>query len=268
MSHRSMALLGAVCLLLPPLAHAQEPSGRDLTSPPGDKPPEEPPVEVRLGFVANVYAVTVQQARSYQHLFDEVPAGGGRPFRAQVASGSSGEVLSWLDSGRIDVAVLSPTMYAELLRVDPSGRPLHPGCRYLATEGMPPAPDYEWVSSDRKQKGQCHFSYRVVCLVPRESDVNSFADLKKAFEGGDSSSCSSAPCRRRVTSHPATPCWRRRASASRRTRSATPARTWFLLKSSRNGKRATTARCPSRSCSTRRRCQGLSGTGPRRRSRG
>src|SRR6516165_9209549 len=178
MSHRSMALLGAVCLLLPPLAHAQEPSGRDLTSPPGDKPPEEPPVEVRLGFVANVYAVTVQQALSYQRLFDQVPAEGKRPFRAQVASGSSGEVLSWLDSGRIDVAVLSPTMYAEVLRVGPTGRPLHPGCRYLATEGMPPAPDYEWVSSDRKQTGQYHFSYRAVCLVPRESNLNSFADLK------------------------------------------------------------------------------------------
>jgi len=148
-----MALLGAVCLLLPPLAHAQEPSGRDLTSPPGDKPPEEPPVEVRLGFVANVYAVTVQQARSYQHLFDQVPAEGGRPFRAQVASGSSGEVLSWLDSGRIDVAVLSPTAYAEVLRVDPRGRHLHTACSYLATEGLAPAPDYEWVSADRKTKG-------------------------------------------------------------------------------------------------------------------
>jgi hypothetical protein len=155
-----------------------------LISPPGEKTPEQPPIEVRLGFVANVYAVSLQQARSYQLLFDQVPAEGGRPFRAQVASGSSGEVLSWLDSGRIDVAVLSPTMYAEVLRVGPSGRPLHPGCRYLATEGMPPAPDYEWVSSDRKQKGQYHFSYRAVCLVPRESDLNSFADLKKAFEAG------------------------------------------------------------------------------------
>jgi predicted acylesterase/phospholipase RssA/ABC-type phosphate/phosphonate transport system substrate-binding protein len=155
-----------------------------LISPPGDKTPEQPPIEVRLGFVSNVYAVTVQQARSYQRLFDEVPAEGGRPFRAQVASGSSGEVLSWLDSGRIDVAVLSPTTYAEVLRVGPSGRPLHPGCRYLATEGMPPAPDYEWVSSDRKQKGQYHFTYRAVCLVPRDSDLNSFADLKKAFEAG------------------------------------------------------------------------------------
>jgi predicted acylesterase/phospholipase RssA/ABC-type phosphate/phosphonate transport system substrate-binding protein len=184
MSLRSIALLCAVSMLLPSLARSQEPSSRDLTSPPGEKTPEEPPIEVRLGFVANVYAVTVQQARSYQHLFDQVPPEGGRPFRAQVASGSSGEVLSWLDSGRIDVAVLSPTMYAEVLRVGPSGRPLHPGCRYLATEGLPPAPDYEWVSSDRKKKGQYHFSYRAVCLVPQESDVNSFADLKKAFAAG------------------------------------------------------------------------------------
>jgi predicted acylesterase/phospholipase RssA/ABC-type phosphate/phosphonate transport system substrate-binding protein len=156
-----------------------------LISPPGEKPPEEAPIEVRLCFVSNVYAVTVQQARSYQRLFDEIPAEGGRRFRAQVASGTSGEVLSWLDSGRIDVAVLSPILYAEVLRVNPSGRPLHPGCRYLATEGLPPAPDYEWVSSDRKQKGQYHFNYRAVCLVPRESDLNTFADLKKAFAAGD-----------------------------------------------------------------------------------
>jgi predicted acylesterase/phospholipase RssA/ABC-type phosphate/phosphonate transport system substrate-binding protein len=155
-----------------------------LTSLPRERTPEQPPIEVRLGFVANVHAVTVQQARSYQHLFDQVPSEAGRPFRALVASGSSGEVLSWLDSGRIDVAVLSPTMYAEVLRVGPGGRSLHPGCRYLATEGMPPAPDYEWISSDRKQKGQYHFSYRAVCLVPRDSDLNSFADLKKAFEAG------------------------------------------------------------------------------------
>jgi predicted acylesterase/phospholipase RssA len=131
-----------------------------------------------------VYAVTVQQARSYQHLFDQVPAEGGRPFRAQVASGSSGEVLSWLDSGRIDVAVLSPTAYAEVLRVDPRGRHLHTACSYLATEGLAPAPDYEWVSADRKTKGQYHFSYRAVCLVPEESDLNTFADLKKAFAAG------------------------------------------------------------------------------------
>jgi predicted acylesterase/phospholipase RssA len=155
-----------------------------VISPPGEKLPEEPPIEVRLGFVANVYAVSVRQARSYQQLFDLVPAEGKRPFRAQVAFGSSGEVLSWLDSGRIDLAVLSPTMYAEVLRVDPSGRPLHAGCRYLATEGLPPAPDYEWISSDRKQKGRYHFSYRAACLVPRESDLNSFADLKTAFATG------------------------------------------------------------------------------------
>jgi predicted acylesterase/phospholipase RssA/ABC-type phosphate/phosphonate transport system substrate-binding protein len=155
-----------------------------LISPPGEQIPEEFPIEARLGFVSNVYAVTVQQALSYQRLFDQVPAEGKRPFRAQVASGSSGEVLSWLDSGRIDVAVLSPTTYAEVLRVGPTGRPLHPGCRYLATEGLPPAPDCEWISSDRKTKGQYHFSYRSVCLVPRESDLNSFADLKKAFEAG------------------------------------------------------------------------------------
>jgi hypothetical protein len=91
-------------------------------------------------------------------------------------------VLSWLDSGRIDMAVLSPTMYAEVLRVDPRGRHLHTACRYLATEGVAPAPDYEWVSADRKKKGQYHFSYRSVCLVPHESDLNTFAHLKKAFE--------------------------------------------------------------------------------------
>jgi predicted acylesterase/phospholipase RssA/ABC-type phosphate/phosphonate transport system substrate-binding protein len=184
MSLRSIALLGVVWSLLSSIAQAQEPLGRDLISPPGEKISEQPPIEVRLGFVSNVYAVTVQQARSYQRLFDQIPAEGNRPFRAHVASGTSGEVLSWLDSGRIDVAVLSPVAYAEVLRVGPTGRPLHPGYRYLATEGLPPAPDYEWVSSDRKKKGLCHFSYRPVCLVPRESELNSFADLKKAFEAG------------------------------------------------------------------------------------
>jgi hypothetical protein len=57
MSFRAIALLGTVYLLLPPLAQAQEPSGRGLISPPGDKLPEEPPIEVRLGFVSNLYAV-------------------------------------------------------------------------------------------------------------------------------------------------------------------------------------------------------------------
>jgi hypothetical protein len=78
-----------------------------------------------------VYAVTVQQALSYQRLFEQVPPEGKRPFRAQVATGTSGEVLSWLDSGRIDMAVLSPATYAEVLRVDPIGRHLHTSCRYL-----------------------------------------------------------------------------------------------------------------------------------------
>src|SRR5262249_52257064 len=158
------------CLLLPSLARAGETPGGNSTSPPGQKIPDESPIEVRLGFVANVYAVTAHQAQTYQHLFDQVPAEGKRPFRAQVASGTSGEVLSWLDSGRIDVGVLSPTMYAEAMRVGSTGRLLHTACRYLATEGLPPAPDYEWVSSDRKTKGQYHFGYRSVCLVPQECD--------------------------------------------------------------------------------------------------
>jgi predicted acylesterase/phospholipase RssA/ABC-type phosphate/phosphonate transport system substrate-binding protein len=170
--------------VLSSLAQAEEVPGEDLKSLSGQAVPERPPIEVRLGFVSNVYAVTVQQARSYQHLFEQLPAEGNRSFRAQAASGTSGEVLSWLDSGRIDVAVLSPTMYAEVLRVDPRGKHLHTACRYLATEGLPPAPDYPWISSDRKKKGQYHFSYRSVCLVPQECDLCSFSDLKKAFEAG------------------------------------------------------------------------------------
>jgi predicted acylesterase/phospholipase RssA/ABC-type phosphate/phosphonate transport system substrate-binding protein len=181
---RSITLLGLVWVLLTSIARAQDAPGGDFISPPGEKTPVALPIEVRLGFVANVYGASAQQALSYQHLVDEVPAEGKRPFRAQVASGSSGEVLSWLESGRIDVAVLSPIMYAEVMRVGPSGRRLHTAYRYLATEGLPPAPDNEWVSSDRKKKGEYHFSYRSVCLVPGECDLNSFADLKRAFAAG------------------------------------------------------------------------------------
>jgi predicted acylesterase/phospholipase RssA/ABC-type phosphate/phosphonate transport system substrate-binding protein len=173
---------GAVYALLLSLVLAEKAPGQGTKSPLREEIAEKSPIEVRLGFVSNVYAVTVQQALSYQRLFEQVPPEGNRPFRAHVASGTSGEVLSWLDSGRIDMAVLSPTMYAEVLRVDPRGRHLHTACRYLATEGLAPAPDYEWVSADRKKKGQYHFSYRSVCLVPQESDLNTFADLKKAFE--------------------------------------------------------------------------------------
>lgn len=153
MSPRTLALLGAVLAAL----HSSTPA---RGAPPGR-------IDVRLGMVS--YEESAGQVRDYQELFDKLSESGKVPIRARIAPGTYAEVLNWLDRGLIDVAVLTPALYAETLKQPaPGARRVHAECRYFATEGAPPA------------EGRDPYRYRAACLVRRGSPLRRFDDLKKA----------------------------------------------------------------------------------------
>lgn len=136
--------------------------------------PSPQSTNVRVAIVA--YEDFHGEFKHFEHLFVELsqhdPA-----LRFQLAVGSYGEVLHWIDRQLVDVAVLTPGAFASLLPSD--GRQEPRGCRYLATVQLPPAKS-KWAAGQRRTEG-FHDSYRSVCLVSDSSALRTFDDLRRAF---------------------------------------------------------------------------------------
>jgi predicted acylesterase/phospholipase RssA len=140
-------------------------------------------IEIRLGVIA--YEDSPGMVDLYRRLFKDLSAAqgsAGRPrLEARIALGNYGEVRSWVEKGLVDLAVLTPAVYAESLAARRrSDRPGRPACSYLATEGLGPAPrDSSWVTPERKKEGYHRFA-RSVCLVRKGSQLTRFDQVKKA----------------------------------------------------------------------------------------
>jgi predicted acylesterase/phospholipase RssA len=99
-------------------------------------------------------------------------------LRFQLTVGSYGEVLQWINHGMIDVAILTPGVFAALL---PDGMsPDATRYRYLATVQLPPATS-KWASADRREE-TLHNFYQSVCLVPQGSTLETVDDLQAALK--------------------------------------------------------------------------------------
>ncbi len=127
--------------------------------------------DVRVGIV------TIQSYRGemalYQPLFRDFTRASRGVLKFQVAAGSYGEVLAWLRNGHIDIAVLSPGLYAEIMNDRDSSGPLS---MYLATIGRP---------SPAASPGSPYvFEYRSACLVRDKSNLRSSADVMAGFRAG------------------------------------------------------------------------------------
>jgi len=133
-----------------------------------------PQMNVRVAIVA--YEDFHPELEHFEHLFAELsrqePA-----LHFQLAVGSYGDVLHWIDRRFVDLAVLTPGVFAAVLASDHRARA--PGtCRYLATIQLPPAKS-KWASAGRKAEG-FHDSYRSVCLVSEPSMLRSVDELRAA----------------------------------------------------------------------------------------
>jgi predicted acylesterase/phospholipase RssA len=134
--------------------------------------------EVRVAIVAHGDFQT--EADRFEQLFAKI-SGRHPEIRFQLAFGSYGEVLHWLERRLVDAAILTPGVFARLLPGD-DGQAESNRCRYLASLQLPPA-RAEWATGDRRAPG-LHDTYRAVCLVPETSTLRTVADLRSASAEG------------------------------------------------------------------------------------
>lgn len=127
-------------------------------------------IEVRVGVVA--YQDFDRGAAEFECLFGELAAAIDREVVFQLTIGTYGDILYWLDKCLIDVALLTPGVFAAALRNERSGTPR---CQYLASRLLPPEKD--------GQAGQRH-SYRGVCVAAERSPLKTIADVRRAWKAG------------------------------------------------------------------------------------
>ena len=128
------------------------------------------PVDVRVGIVA--YQDFAQDVDNYEQLFGALTREGDQQVRFRLAAGGYRDVLFWLDKQMIDVAILTPGAFAEVLRSEDEGRP---PCQYLASRLLSPRSraGSEPVNEDRN-------GYHAVCLVADSSPLRSIGDVRDA----------------------------------------------------------------------------------------
>lgn len=135
----------------------------------------QPPIEVRAAVVA--FEDFHEQWRRWEELFAEFSRGHDPPLRFRVAAGAYGDVLSWIQRGLVDLAVMTPGVFAETLDAD-GQQPAGGGCQYLATVGLPAATSV-WATPDRRRPGY-HFQCRSVCVVSSASELETVDQLRQS----------------------------------------------------------------------------------------
>lgn len=139
----------------------------------------EVPIEVRAAVVA--FEDFHEQLRRWEQLFAELAREAEPPLRFRLAAGTYGDVLHWIRQGQVDLAVMTPGVFAETLPGAGQGSP-GGGCEYLATVGLPAATS-AWASADRRLPGY-HYQCRSVCVVPAASALQTAGDLRRQSERG------------------------------------------------------------------------------------
>lgn len=134
-------------------------------------PAAEPPVTIRVGIVA--FQDFHEGLERYDRLFADLERDRRNQVHFQMASGTYGDLLHWIDRGLVDLAVLSPGVFAEFMGRSAEGREAG-GCEYLATVGLTSSP------------GPSHYryQYRAACVVSDRSPVRALADLRRAAGQG------------------------------------------------------------------------------------
>lgn len=129
------------------------------------------PIEVRVGVVA--YQDFGRGEAEFERLFGDLAQEIESPVVFRLTIGTYGDIIYWLDKGLIDVALVTPGVFAAALRSERSGTPR---CQYLASRLLPPAEgDGLAVHRDR---------YRGVCVAAEQSSLKSIDDVRRAWRAG------------------------------------------------------------------------------------
>jgi predicted acylesterase/phospholipase RssA/ABC-type phosphate/phosphonate transport system substrate-binding protein len=134
----------------------------------------EAPIEVRAAVVA--FEDFHEQWGRWEQLFAELSGQSNPPLHFRLAAGTYGDVLHWIRQGSVDLAVMTPGVFAETLPGAGQGSPKGP-CQYLATVGLPAATS-AWAAADRRLPGY-HFRCRSVCVVSAASTLKTADDLRR-----------------------------------------------------------------------------------------
>jgi predicted acylesterase/phospholipase RssA/ABC-type phosphate/phosphonate transport system substrate-binding protein len=134
------------------------------------------PIELRVGIVA--YQDSRANADRFQRQLFELAAGSPLPMHIRFALGTYGDVRHWMDRKTIDVAVLSPGIFADTMKsIGDESR-----WQYLATMGLGPAESL-LSPGDRRQPGT-HYQYGAISVVAANSRIRSIADLRRLADEG------------------------------------------------------------------------------------
>ena len=150
-------------LMFPVLCHAQAATGGLSGS------------ELRVGIVAidDAEAEFAAWSRLFQDFMEEHPG-----LQVRVALGTYGDLIHWMRQELIDVAIVTPGVFAESLKAPDAATTFE----YVATSGLPPATSL-WASDERRDD-HIHYTYRSVCIVGEHSSLRSAADIRQAAAAG------------------------------------------------------------------------------------
>lgn len=135
---------------------------------------EAAPPPIRVGIVAfEDFREEFERRREWLQKLAEKHT----PLRFQLAVGPYGDVEHWLRKGMIDVAVVTPGLFAAKLADDPRDETANE-VRFLAVVGKPAARG-NWAKSDRRES-KTHDWYRAVCVVSADSALKTIEDVRRS----------------------------------------------------------------------------------------
>ena len=109
-------------------------------------------VPVRIGVVA--FEDFEGEFQRWNRLFAELSKKEESAITFELAVGSYGDLLHWMDKGYVDVAVLTPGVFSEYFQLGEKEQAASQEGRfeYLATDGVP-ATTSSWATEKRRQAG-------------------------------------------------------------------------------------------------------------------
>lgn len=132
------------------------------------------PVTVRVG------VVSVEDYNKEHELWtrtlSQLAESSSHRLQFDLALGTYGDLLHWVEQGFVDVAVLTPGIYAEARNRDGFGGRFS-DYRYVATISTHSATS-PWATQDRRQAG-FHFTYHSVAVVSADSPIKTAGDLQR-----------------------------------------------------------------------------------------
>ena len=133
------------------------------------------PVVIRVGVVA--FEDFEAEFQRWHRVFSQFQQKHDATVKFELAVGTYGDLLHWMEKGFVDLAVLTPGVFSEYFRglAQENSAARKVPFEYLATDGLPPATS-KWATQSRQKPG-FHFRYHSVCVVAANSKLKTFDDV-------------------------------------------------------------------------------------------